>query len=114
MTRRDEDRLDDVSAAIVAIRAHLSRGPLSDGLVSDAIRIRLLEIGEAVNSLSKELTTTEPGIPWQQVARMRDLAHRYFMTEVEIIRATVDNDLGPFAEAVDRMRASLPPDTGTD
>lgn len=31
-----------------AIRSHAERGPLSDSLVSDAVRIRLLEIGEGV------------------------------------------------------------------
>lgn len=112
MSRFDGDRLDDITAAIEAIRSHVARGPLSDDLVSDAVRIRLLEIGEAVKSLSDELTASEPEIPWKQIARMRDhLAHRYFMTELEIIRDTVDNDLDPLLAAVERMRALLPPET---
>lgn len=74
MTCRDRQRLADVQAAI---RSHLRQGDLSDGLVFDAVRIRLLEIGEAINSLPADLLKTEPGIPWSQVARMRDhLAHR--------------------------------------
>jgi hypothetical protein len=44
---RERQRLDDIQAAIDAIRAHLQRGDLSDGLVFDAVRIRLLEIGAA-------------------------------------------------------------------
>ena len=77
MSRHDADRLDDITAAIEAIRSHVERGPLSDSLVSDAVRIRLLEIGEAVKSLPENLTSTEPDIPWRQIARMRDhLAHR--------------------------------------
>jgi Tat protein secretion system quality control protein TatD with DNase activity len=40
--------------------------------VSDAVRIRLVEIGEAVKALPEELTTTETDIPWRQIARMRD------------------------------------------
>jgi uncharacterized protein with HEPN domain len=36
MTRRDAERLSDILAAIDAIRAHLARGDLSDGLVYDA------------------------------------------------------------------------------
>ncbi len=35
-------------AAIAAIEAHTRRGDLFDGLIFDAVRIRLLEIGEAV------------------------------------------------------------------
>ena len=106
MSRHDADRLDDITAAIEAIRSHVERGPLSDSLVSDAVRIRLLEIGEAVKALPEHLTSTEPDIPWRQIARMRDhLAHRYFMTELEILQSTIEEDLGPLRDAVDRMRA---------
>jgi hypothetical protein len=48
MSYRERQRLADIQAAIDAIRSHLQRGDLSDGLVFDAVRIRLLEIGEAV------------------------------------------------------------------
>lgn len=47
MTYRDAQRLADIQAAIDAIHSHLQRGDLTDGLVFDAVRIRLLEIGEA-------------------------------------------------------------------
>ena len=115
MSRHDADRLDDITAAIEAIRSHVERGPLSDSLVSDAVRIRLLEIGEAVKSLPENLTSTEPDIPWRQIARMRDhLAHRYFMTELEIIQSTIEEDLGPLQDAVDRMRARSTSDSGDD
>jgi hypothetical protein len=50
-----QQRLADIQAAIDAIRSHLRRGDLPDGLVFDAIRIRLLEIGEAVQALPAEL-----------------------------------------------------------
>lgn len=111
MSRHDSERLDDITAAIEAIRAHASRGPLSDDLVNDAIRIRLLEIGEAVKSLDPQLTAREPELPWRQIARMRDhLAHRYFLTERQIIQDTIDNDLAPLLAAVDRLRALLEAD----
>lgn len=115
MSRHDADRLDDITAAIEAIRSHVERGPLSDSLVSDAVRIRLLEIGEAVKSLPENLTSTEPDIPWRQIARMRDhLAHRYFMTELEILQSTIEEDLGPLRDAVDRMRARSMSGSGED
>lgn len=50
MTRRDRQRLNDILAAVEAIRAHLERGDLDDGLVFDAVRVRLIEIGEAVKA----------------------------------------------------------------
>jgi uncharacterized protein with HEPN domain len=48
MSYREHQRLADIQAAIEVIRSHLQRGDLSDGLIFDAVRIRLLEIGEAV------------------------------------------------------------------
>jgi uncharacterized protein with HEPN domain len=94
VTYRERQRLADIQAAIEAIRSHLQRGDMSDGLVFDAVRIRLLEIGEAVKALPAELLDSQPGIPWRQIARMRDhLAHRYFDTAHAILQATVDDDL---------------------
>jgi uncharacterized protein with HEPN domain len=106
---RDRQRLADIQAAIDAIRSHLQRGNLSDGLVFDAVRIRLLEIGEAVKALPDELLDTQPGIPWRQIARMRDhLAHRYFDTAHAILQATVDDDLPELERAVDALVKTLP------
>ena len=50
MTYRERQRLADIQAAIDAIRSHLQRGDLSDGLIFDAVRIGLLEIGPAGRS----------------------------------------------------------------
>jgi uncharacterized protein with HEPN domain len=108
VSRSDADRLDDILTAIEAIRAHVARGPLTDDLVHDAVRIRLLEIGEAVKSLSDEVTSAETGLPWRQIARMRDhLAHRYFATLPEVLQSTVDNDLEPLETAVKRLKLRL-------
>ncbi|MDP9397904.1 MAG: DUF86 domain-containing protein [Actinomycetota bacterium] len=86
------------------IREHLARGGLSDGLVFDAVRVRLIEIGEAVKALPQELLDREPGIPWDQVAGMRDrLAHRYFDTSHAVLQATVDHDLPELEQAIDRL-----------
>jgi uncharacterized protein with HEPN domain len=65
VTYRERQRLADIQAAIDAIRSHLQRGDLSsDGLVFYAVRIRLLEIGEAVKALPAELLSSQPAIPW--------------------------------------------------
>jgi uncharacterized protein with HEPN domain len=108
VTYRGRQRLADIQAAIDAIRSHLQRGALADGLVFDAVRIRLLEIGEAVKALPADLLDTEPGIPWSQITRMRDhLAHRYFDTAHAILQATVDNDLPELERAVQSLAESL-------
>ena len=108
MTRRDAARLDDIEVAIAAIREHTARGPLSDGLVFDAVRVRLIEIGEAVKGIDPALLAQEADIPWADIAAMRDhLAHRYFDTAHAIVQATVDHDLPPLLDAVRRVRRSV-------
>ena len=62
MTYRERQRLADIQAAIDAVRSHLLRGDLSDDLVFNAVRIRLLEIGEAVKALPAEVLSSQPGI----------------------------------------------------
>lgn len=109
MSYRERQRLEDIRAAIDAIRSHLQRGDLSDGLVSDAVRIRLLEIGEAVKALPASLLSSQPNIPWNQIARMRDhLAHRYFDTDHAVLQATIDNDLPELESAIEALLATLP------
>ena len=104
MSRHDRQRLEDISAAISAIAAHLRRGDLSDGLVFDAVRVRLIEIGEAVKALPEDLLTSEDQIPWSDIARLRDLlAHRYFDTSHSILQATVDHDLPALNAAILRL-----------
>ena len=56
-SRAERQRLADIQAAIDAIRSHLQRGDLSDGLIFDAIRIRLLKIGEAVKACPPNCST---------------------------------------------------------
>lgn len=106
MTRRDDQRLDDIVAAIAAIAEHTRRGELADGLVFDAVRVRLIEIGEAVKAIDDSLLAREPDIPWSDIAGMRDhLAHRYFDTTHAIVQATIDHDLPPLENAVKRLRS---------
>jgi uncharacterized protein with HEPN domain len=111
---RERQRLADIQAAIDAIRSHMLRGGLSDGLIFDAVRIRLLEIGEAVKALPAELLDTQPSIPWRQIAGMRaHLAHRYFDTAHAILQATVDDDLPELERAIHALAQSLPEDSAT-
>jgi len=108
---RERQRLADIQAAIDAIRSHLRRGDLSDGLVFDAVRIRLVEIGEAVKALPEDLLATQPSIPWRQIARMRDhLAHRYFDTAHAVLQATVEEDWLDLERAIHALNLSLPGD----
>lgn len=106
MSRYARQRLLDVHAALDAINSHVRRGDVSDGLVFDAVRVRLIEIGEAVKALPPDLLDTEPHLPWSEIARMRDqLAHRYFDTTHALVASTVTHDLPQLREAIERLLA---------
>lgn len=106
--RHDDERLADIVDAITAIRSHLTRGDLSDGLVFDAVRLRLIEIGEAVKLLDPKVVASEPDVKWSDAAGMRDwLAHHYFDTSRAVVEATVMEDLPPLEAAVLRLQARL-------
>jgi uncharacterized protein with HEPN domain len=105
VSRHDTDRLIDILDAIEAIGSHLERGDLSDGLVFDAVRLRLIEIGEAIKALEPELLATELEVPWAAAAGMRDwLTHHYFDTSHAITEATITEDLPRLEAAVRRLQ----------
>jgi uncharacterized protein with HEPN domain len=108
VSRSDLERLDDVIAAASAIASHLERGDLDDGLVFDAVRVRLIEIGEAIKDVEPALLALEPQVPWSDVAGMRDhLTHRYFDTAHSIVAATIEHYLPPLLAAARRLRGRV-------
>ena len=55
MSRSAEQRLQDVLDAVAANRQHLTRGDLQDGLVYDAVLLRLIQVGEVVKGVPADL-----------------------------------------------------------
>jgi uncharacterized protein with HEPN domain len=112
VSRRDDQRSADILAATAVIDDHITRGKLDDGLVFDAVRVRLIEIGEAVKAIDPELLAREPAIPWIDVAGMRNhLAHRYFDTAHGIVQTTLSGDLPPLVAAAKRLLDHLAVDS---
>lgn len=109
MTRSPRVRLDDIAAACEAIADYMRDDPsLERGVVFDAVRMRLVEIGEAVKDLSDEVLVTAPEVPWRDIARMRDIvAHRYFDTTHAVVAATARRDVPMLRAAVARLLAEL-------
>lgn len=113
MSRRPTERLEDIRVACLAIERHLQRGDASDELIFDAVRVRLIEIGEAVKDLDAATTAVESDVPWADISRMRDvLAHRYFDTTHSIVAATAQEDVPRLLAAVQRMLGRDTGDTG--
>jgi uncharacterized protein with HEPN domain len=104
LKRADTQWLNDVLNAVTAIERHLERGELSDPLVFDAVRVRLIEIGEAVSHVDQRLLRQEPKIDWRAIKAMRNhLAHNYFGTDELIVAKVINHGLGALAMAVARI-----------
>ncbi len=92
--------------AIACIRDYTSDGEsafFADRKTQDAVIRNLEIIGEAVKQLSPELTARHPGIPWKDVAGMRDqLIHHYFGVNLKLVWGVVANRLEALHEAVSR------------
>jgi uncharacterized protein with HEPN domain len=92
--RRNQERLSDIEDAIGAIEEYLAEGDLHMGVVYDACRARLMEIGEAVKHIDPTLLDQRPEIEWKQIARMRDvLVHHYHDTDFAVVEAVIDERL---------------------
>jgi uncharacterized protein with HEPN domain len=65
----------------------------SQTIIQDAVIRNLEVIGEVVKSLSEEMRSHHPDVPWKQIAGMRDvLIHNYFGVKLEAIwRVVVDH-----------------------
>jgi len=108
VSRRDAAWLADILAAIDAIRDYATEGSLDEGVVYDACRARLIEIGEAIKNMDPGLLASAPTIRWRAIARMRDqLTHHYFDTDHATVEYVVRGELTPLREAVVALAARV-------
>lgn len=109
MSRDEKVRLCDIKDAIAAIRQHLEQaGETSaakeDPLLHDALLFQFVVIGEAVKNLTPETRESAPGIPWTDIAGLRDLiAHEYFRIDIHRVLEIVERDLPPLEQAIDGL-----------
>jgi uncharacterized protein with HEPN domain len=76
----------------------------ADAKGQDAVVRRLEIIGEAVKNIPDEIKAAEPGIPWRQIAGMRDvIVHEYAVVSLERVWKVVTDDLGQLKSAVERI-----------
>jgi uncharacterized protein with HEPN domain len=62
--------------------------------VQDAVMRRLEIIGEATKNIPNSFRKDNPGIPWREIAGMRDiLVHEYFGVDLELTWKTVQENL---------------------
>ncbi len=70
----------------------------------DAILMNFIVIGESVNRLSVELTSSIEHIPWDSIRNFRNIiAHNYFGIDVEEVWQIIHNDLVPLKDQTQEL-----------
>lgn len=112
---RSSDALEDVRGSLVKIEAYTARGRevfFADTMVQDAV-IRNFEIvGEALKKVNQAVLNAEPTIDWDGFKGFRDvLIHGYMHIDLDIVWATVEQDVPSLKAAVERLLTTGSPST---
>jgi uncharacterized protein with HEPN domain len=81
---------------------------LASRLIQDAVIRNLEVIGEATKKISKELREKENGVPWSEMAGLRDvLIHNYFGVDLFIVWKVVENELPKIKPELQRIKSEI-------
>lgn len=108
MSKNDQLRLRhmlDSAREAVSFITGKSRADLETDRMLTLSLVKCIEIiGEAANSVSKEFREGHPEIPWQDIVGMRHrLIHAYYDVDLDVVWATVTEDLLPFIAELDKI-----------
>jgi uncharacterized protein with HEPN domain len=79
-------------------------------LVQDAVIRNLQTLTESSQRLSDEIKSSEPQIPWRELAGFRNvIVHGYLGVDLGAVWLVVEQDLPALTEAVNRMLMQLGP-----
>jgi len=103
LSRSDEERLEDIRAAIarcIAYREHLDSAELG-AMAYDAVLRNLAVVGEAVKSLPDDFKQEHASTQWPSIAGLRNVVvHEYFRVDPDMIQDIVDNQLAPLLDDI--------------
>jgi uncharacterized protein with HEPN domain len=102
VSRSDAELVDDAREHLRTMRLHLHRSDMSDQTVADAVSLRLAAAIESLSTASQDLRDRVFGDQWPIVWATRNrIAHGYAFVDLAIIRATVEQDLPLFEQALE-------------
>lgn len=101
MTRRDDERIQDILEACGRLVELAARGRSAydgDWIARDAANYNLTVIGEALDNLSEEFVARHPDLPVRQAKSLRNkLTHEYFVADHDILWDTITQDVPALA-----------------
>lgn len=111
MNRQDLNYIRHILDCIERIREYTVDGKKAfdaNRMIQDAVVRNIEIIGEAVKNMSDQAKAGHPGIPWKQIARMRDkVIHHYFGLDLELVWGVVEQHLQPLKAAVEDLRSKM-------
>lgn len=109
--RRDHLRLLDAIEQIELISSFSEGGRetfFNDLIVQSAILHRLTLLGEACRSVSLELRSAHPEVPWPQIIAFRNIViHEYFGVDLELVWTIVAEHMQTHKAQLSSVAASL-------
>jgi len=75
-----------------------------DPMAQDAVIRRLTVVGEATKRLSPDFRERHPGIPWKQMAGMRDvIVHEYDRVDLDTVWNVLQNEFPGLLSQLERI-----------
>ncbi len=103
MTPRDRNNLEEARHHLVILQQHLTRGVLNDPLIVDAVCMRLMGALEALGRFDQDRRLALFGPTWHEMASTRNrLAHAYDRIELDVIAATIEQDVPPLIQVLEQ------------
>ena len=108
--RPDDVRLLHIRDAAETAARFVAGRERADLATDEMLRLALTKLIEIVGEAAKQLTSSGrqeyPGVAWDDAARMRDrLVHHYFDIDLDVLWATVTEDLPAVLSAIESHQA---------
>ncbi len=96
--------LQEIEIALSMVNGITEHAFLDDEKLKRAVCMTLINIGELVKNLTRELVEENRDIPWKEVAGFRDVAaHKYQTLRMEDVYLTTTEDLPMLRDMINKI-----------